>query len=401
MEPLSLSQNNPCGDMTFSDLGAVLDDRSKRFNVQFVVAAGNYIAKPYRGWPPQKGIGEADRICPPADSTRAITVGSLAHLGTTKTRVQPEEPSPFSRRGPGPAYIIKPELSVPGGNCDRNGLCTQTGVISIDGSGHIAEDAGTSFACAPVSALTANVLAELEADPKSATPLLARALMYHASFVKNPLPDRHRINYTGLGRPPELGAIVGCRQSSATVVFEVPLQSGLVFTKHKFPMPNCLVDSKAGLVAEVFMTLLYEPPLDPSGGVEYCRCNVEASLGTMGRDKEGKSIYIGTEIPPFPEGVSEGREKHLIEYGYKWSPLKLYYRRFKRGPSGKDWRLTLRMLEHSGDVHDEQHAVLIITIRDPAGKQPVYNELSRRMKTLAWDIHDLQVKSRSRLRQPN
>ena len=395
---LSLSQSEPCGNSTFSDFAAFLDSRSKEFGVQFVIAAGNYETTPLRGWPPCTEIGEADRICPPADSLRGITVGSVAHIGTNTTCVNSGEPSPFSRRGPGPAYTNKPEVAMVGGNCDSQGNRAQTGVISIDGGGHIAEDIGTSFACPLVASLMANIFSELEADPKGASVALAKALMIHSAFVANPLPDRRQINYMGMGRPPDLSTILNCRQSSATVIFEVPVRSRLKFMKTDFPMPRCL-QTEMGLKAEVFMTLLYEPPLDQSRGSEYCRCNVRASLGTVTKNKkDGKPQYTG-EVPPFPDGITEGMEQTLVEFGYKWSPLKFYYRKFDRGPADKEWRLSLDLLNRAGEMFLEQDAILVVTIRDPdrESKKGVYNELTRRMDMLRWDANDLHIKSRSRL----
>ncbi|WP_165228805.1 S8 family peptidase [Aquisphaera insulae] len=398
---LSLSGGTPCEDAAFSDLAAALDERSRKHSVLFVVAAGNYETAPLRGWPPELGIGEADRICPPADSTHAITVGSLAHIATNSTRVRPEEPSPFSRRGPGPAYLIKPEVSLYGGNCDSEAKSIQTGIISVDGSGSIAEDIGTSFACPLVSMLTANVLSELQTDPTSHASLLTKGLLIHSAFIGNQLPDSQRLKYAGLGRPSDLGSVMNSVQSAATIVFEVPVKSGLNFIKERFPMPVCLAGDRKLMSGEVFMTLLYHPPVDQEQGFEYCRCNVKASLGTLmdtPDEPEDFDRQVHREVHPFPEGPSEGLEESLVKQGYKWSPLKLYYRRFRRLPAEKVWRLRLDMLARSGESIAEQDVVLIITIRDPHGKAPVYNEMVRRMQTLNWNVRDLQIKSRVRQR---
>lgn len=76
---LSLGGNSSCDNRAFSDLAIKLDDLQDRYGVTFVLAAGNYSVTPLRGWPPED-LGEADRICSPADSLRGITVGSIAHL---------------------------------------------------------------------------------------------------------------------------------------------------------------------------------------------------------------------------------------------------------------------------------------------------------------------------------
>ena len=394
---LSLGQATPCTDNAFSEFGAALDERSSRHGVLFVVAAGNYNVSPFRTWPPQPGIDDDDRICPPADAIRAITVGSLAHLDTPNTRVRREEPSPFSRRGPGPAYLIKPELTFYGGNCDATGDYVQSGVVSIDGQGHRAENIGTSFANPLAATLAANVDAELRLKDQDSPRALTKALMIHSAFIQNALPDGDRINYSGLGCPPDISSIINCRQSAATIIMQIPVSTKPVFGKRPFPMPSCLVTPEAGLQGEVFMTLMYEPPLDRNFGVEYCRCNVSASLGTIGHDlKTGKEKY-SREVNPVPKQLNSAYEEELVQQGYKWSPLKLYYRKFTNGPVDKPWRLTLDMLNRSDHESDEQQdVVLIITLRGKSDGLLVYDELVREMDRLGWGAIDLQLRSRLR-----
>ena len=153
---LSLGTERNVDNKSFSDFGVALDRLQDEHGITFVVAAGNYREKPYRGWPPDD-LGEKDRICAPADSVRAIVVGSAAHRDHSSSRVKSGDPSPFSRRGPGPLYLPKPELSHIGGNCNPAGSCSQIGVLSLDGHGNLAEDFGTSFATPLISTLFANV----------------------------------------------------------------------------------------------------------------------------------------------------------------------------------------------------------------------------------------------------
>jgi serine protease AprX len=396
---LSLGLVGPgCEDHEFSLLAAALDERARKHDVLFVLAAGNYTTPPFRDWPPTDE-GHQDRICPPADALRGITVGSLAHIDTASTRVRKEHPSPFTRRGPGPGYLIKPELSHYGGNCDAAGNYVQTGVVSLDGNGHTAENIGTSFACPLVATVAANVIAELQVTPDATSPLLAKALTIHSAFLQRATRTTAReINYYGLGPPLDPNRIVHCAQSAATVILQIPVNTKPEFGKRPFPMPTCLVNPDSGLNAEVFMTLVYDPPLDRAFGIEYCRTNVTASLGTMERDdKTNKDVYH-RQIHPFPKALTEGYEEDLLKGGFKWSPLKLYYRRFQRGPVGGTWRLTLEVLNRSEFTLNEwQDIILLITIRDPGGKAEVYNELVREMNRLGWGAQDLQVITRQRL----
>lgn len=410
---------NPCENERFSRLGKFLDSRSQAHGIQFVNAAGNYAAGGLRSWPPGTIAGDGDRICPPADAVRSITVGSTTHKHEVNSVVTSDgAPSPFTRRGPGAGYHLKPEVSHIGGNCTGTFDCVQTGVISIDGRGNIAENVGTSFATPLVSGLVAGIWQEINVGTQVTAPTFAKAMLLHSAFMRNAPLDENLVRYIGLGCPPDLPEILNCRQSSATMIFDVPV--GLdkqLFEMRPFPIPKCMT-STGKLVGEVFMTLLYDPPLDRRFSVEYCRTNVTASLGIVQpiadspvSDEEGetdddeteildggKSKYV-RKVEPAPKGLTRGYERELVENGYKWSPLKLYYHRFRGGPVGYDWRLTLRLLHRAEyQVAAYQQAMLLVTMRSPMEGARVYDDLVGEMNRLSLHTQDLQLKSRQRAR---
>lgn len=142
----SLSSNNPGHPELFGQFAQDLDVLSDRYGVLFVVAAGNYVIPPLRSWPPTTDFGGDDRIGQPAEALRALTVGSVAHLPAL---VQPDEPSPFSRRGPGTAKTPKPDVTHRGGNCTDAGDFTGAGVRSFLPGGMLGESVGTSFSTPP------------------------------------------------------------------------------------------------------------------------------------------------------------------------------------------------------------------------------------------------------------
>ncbi len=398
---LSLGLDDCCHEFEFSDLAAALDERSKQHNVLFVLAAGNYGSwpeVPYRSWRPDGSIGEHDRICPPADSIRGITVGSLAHVHNNSSLVKTEEPSPFSRRGFGPAYSLKPELTHYGGNCDRLGNYHQSGVVSFNGNGQLAESIGTSFSTPLVSTIASNVWQELAVTPDAASPLLVKALLVHSAFISRLPLDAEEVKYFGLGCPKDANEIINCSQSSATIIIQTQVFQSADFGKRPFPMPSCLSANGKTLQAEIFMTLLHDTPVDKNYGMEYCRSNLKASLGTTMIDQKTGEEEYRREVNPIPKVTTEGFKAELIKNGYKWSPLKLYYRRLMRGPAEKQWRLSYDLV-HRKELLDQsqQDAVLLITIRDPLGKAKVYDELVQEMNRLGWGAQDLQIRSRQRL----
>jgi serine protease AprX len=406
---VSLSMTaTPCSDHSFSEFGAALDERSRRHGIIFVIASGNFKVKPYRTWPPQDGLGDTDRICPPADAVRAVTIGSVAHLDTVNTRVRKDEPSPFSRRGPGPAYLIKPELVYFGGNCDATGACLQTGVISLDARRQLVEDSGTRYAVPLGSTVIANVDHELTDNKGIVTPTLLKAIVVHSAFLRSAPLDDALLNYCGIGVPHDIDSMLGCDPSSCTLILNVIVRPRFIFGKRPFPMPTCLlgtagrkglglVRKKEGFRGEVFMTLCYDPPMAHDKGFEYCRSNVSASLGIVKKNKAGEPVYC-REVDPAPKSLNSAYEDELVKSGYKWSPLKLYHRRFSRGPNTSQWRLTMEMLTRADSPLLEQAATLVITVRDPLRMANVYEEMVKEIDNLKWLTQDLVVRSRSRIR---
>lgn len=387
---LSLSTKTPCIDSAFSDLGTKLDELQDRHDVTFVLAAGNFDMPPLRGWPPDD-VGEADRICPPADSLRGITVASLAHLHNRNSRVTSGNPSPFSRRGPGPVFVPKPELGHVGGNCDKTGNYAQTGVLSFDGRGNIAEDIGTSFATPLVSGLVGNLREVVTGASRN----LVKALLVQAALLRTGPVTAHDLRYRGFGQPPPLAGVLSCESWGVTLVFEPDLTQGFEFQKRNFPIPGCL-RTPQGVHGEFVMTLVYDPPLDSTFGAEYVRTNVEVSLGTYDLNNEGNREHR-RRIPQEPGDVSKLYEKHLVEHGFKWSPVKVYRRRMSR-VEGDEWRLHIEVHNRAGAAFtNPQGVALLVTMLDPEHKAPVYDETVRLMAARGWATHDLEVRERLRL----
>jgi serine protease AprX len=388
---LSLGTHRPVDNKVFSDLGVALDRLQDESGITFVLAAGNYGEKPYRGWPPDD-LGEKDRICAPADSVRAIVVGAAAHRDHSSARVKAGNPSPFSRRGPGPLYLPKPELSHIGGNCNSAGNCSQIGVLSIDGRGNLVEDCGTSFATPLVSTLHANVTNGVVGG---ASHLLTRALLVHSAVLKGQKIDSTLLPYQGFGIPPDLEMVFACEPWQCTLIFELNIAPNVAYEKATFPMPKSLISDEGTLKANVVMTLVHEPDLDAAFGSEYCRSNVEVSLGTHDLGEDGKH-HQQKKIPEDPKLKGTAYEKDLVEHGFKWSPVKVYRREMTK-VHGQTWRLDLSVEHRSGHATEEaQRVALIVTVSDPLKKAPVYDEMVVQMNKLGWAASDLQVRTRLR-----
>ena len=145
------------------------------------------------------------------------------------------------------------------------------------------------------------------------------------------------------------------------------------------------------------MTLVYDPPLEPTAGAEYCQVNVDVSLGTYDVGPAGKPAHEG-KIPLEPKDYSKLYERHLVEHGFKWSPTKVY-RKHLTATTGQNWRLQLRLLHRTSlTMLEPQNAALVVTLYDPKRQKPVYNDVVTAMNRAGWATQDLRVDERIRAR---
>lgn len=389
---LSLSKDEPCDPHAFSPIGIAFDRIQDEHDKIFVNASGNYTTLPLRGWPAED-LGENDRLSPPGDSCRALTVGATAHIDRPNSRVRAGEPAPYSRRGPAPSAIPKPEVSHLAGNCDRDGDYTQTGILSLDSRGCLAEDIGTSFSTPLVAGLVAHVDHALTGRPSRS---LIKALIIQSAALGLRKPLKFdELRYRGFGIPSDPTSILTCSPSSATLIFEPELKTGLNFVKNDFPIPPCL-RSGDRVSGRITVTVVYDPELNASCGAEYCRTNVEVSLGTYDPDPETGKPRHRRKIPPEPKDVADLYERAQIEHGFKWSPVKVY-RRLLRHVKGQTWRMVVSV-HHREPILAAQKAAVVVTIDDPTQRKPVYDEVVAIMSKLKWQTVDLAIRGQYRQR---
>ncbi len=393
---LSLNSEDCCViNERFSTFAIALDTVQDEFGVTIINSAGNFKDRPAKTWP-RPDLKQKDRILSPGDSLRAITVGSQAHLAHNGACAKVGEPSPFTRKGPGAAYVPKPEVNHIGGNTNAMLQYTQMGVLSIDGKRGLAETVGTSFA-APLVAATAAQVAHAMNQPPSRN--LLKALIVHSAVIHSPEITAADLPYTGFGKPPTPEDILRCRPWEATLIFELELPYlKRSFNKLDFPIPPCL--QKDGKVyGDVTLTLVYDPPADCNDGAAYSQVNIDCSLGTCSIDADEEE-YGGREIIPYPKDFKELFEKSQIEHGFKWSPVKVFRRHMKRVEASDTWRISLDMhiRKSSFNPPARQHAVLLATIADPDHALPVYNEVVTMMNQVKWQTQNLQLRAPTRVR---
>lgn len=382
---MSLGTNTVMSENTVSDLGIFIDDMQELYGVQIILASGNYVGNNLlnRTWPPtdiQLGFLD-DRITSPADSVNAISVGSIALNDSHDSVVKVNEPSPFSRKGPGPNFMVKPELVDYGGNLDtyRNLI----GVIGLDDVGNEIENIGTSFSAPRITRKFALIHDEIE----DKNLLLSKALLIHSARIESRdlTANNNYSNYYGFGTPSNyLIDFVYSSESEVTLVFNQSITQSTHLEMWDFPYPSSLTRNGKHF-GEIAITLVYSPKLDKNYGSEYCRTNIDISFGTY--DENGK--FSGKV--PIEKSWDERTESELVKNGYKWSPVKSYYKKFVGGTNQKSgWKLRVDLTPRLGLENVEQEFVLVVTIKDPDNND-IYSELINELELRGYSTNDLRT----------
>lgn len=333
---LSISIVREVSDDKFSDFAIALDALQDQYNVLICKSAGNcsnfMLNKP-------KG-----KIHEGADSVRSLVVGSVAHEKGEYDFSEVDNPSPFSRVGPGPEYIIKPEISHYGGNAGLNqfGKMITSGVKSFSQEGSIEGAVGTSYSTPRVTSLAAGIYQELNEE---FDPLLLKALIIHSASYSNNLmvPSTERTKQLGFGVPKTVNDIIYNKPHEATLILRDNLAKGEFIDIMDFPMPSSLV--KDGFfTGQVIATLVYDPILDHSQGIEYCQSNIDVKFGSYDQKSErdiskrnilnpigrqgAKNLFSSSVYSKKKMNANAGefalRERLLIQYGDKYYPVKKY-----------------------------------------------------------------------------
>lgn len=401
---LSVSINKDVSPDEFSDFAMALDEIQDEYGVLICKSAGNCTDFVH-------GNGKSP-LSAGADSVRALTVGSTCHKQGPNDLAAPGDASPFSRRGPGPEYIIKPEVSHYGGNAGLDaGVVCQTGVASFAPDGSSVSSVGTSFSTPRVAALASNLEFAIDGE---FDPLLTKALIIHsASFPGDDLiPNDEKVNEMGFGIPSDVGSILSDNPYESTLVLRGTLARREIIDILDFPMPRGLV-REGRYSGQIVLTLASSPVLDPTQGGEYCQSDIDVKFGSydelskrdttrptilnpIGRSGATNLLLPSKYSKRKMDGASEDfaqRERMLIQYGGKYYPVKKYAidldeltnANLAAVDQDKHWFLYLkgtyrdateRASKLTGEIL-EQEFCLMVTVRDPEREADVYNEVAQ------------------------
>ncbi|MBZ0261806.1 MAG: S8 family peptidase [Hyphomicrobiales bacterium] len=379
---LSVGTDSICSLDEFSEFAEELDNLQERYNVSFVISAGNYNTPPMLDYPRDASQLDSGRITTPADSVLGITVGSVSHVDYKMLGPKEHYPSGFSRHGAGPNHIIKPDFVHYGGSCSTDATHI-SGIRSINGSG-TAENLGTSFAAPLVSRTLAQLYHQITPTP---TPVLARALLTHHARdprTQQRVPDREE-NFFGFGLPAPVPYCLECTPYTSTLIFDDVLRPGYFLEWDDFPYPASL-HRNGRYFGEISMTVAFSPARGARWGSEYCETHIDAHFGVY-RDRvsrntgEVKNVFVGL-VPPEHKNPGLLYESYQVTTLRKWAPVRTYHGFMgDNGERGTRWRLMVRLLSRHGVENTEalkaQPFSLIVTISDPTKKAPVYDEMAR------------------------
>lgn len=381
-------------DDVFSEFAIALDDIQQTHKVLFCKSAGNTAVS-------------GNRISQGAESVLCLTVGSVCQEGVDEKDFPKGTLSPFSRIGPGPEYLHKPEIVHYGGN-------SVTGVNVVTAPGYSSKEKGTSFATPRVSSLAAHLAHRIGGNFDST---LIKALIVHYAQYPPMLTKTNKDvqNSYGFGIPSTLDRMLYNDEDEFTMVWqpEVTPTNGIDYQIIGFPYPSSLVDDDGNYYGIVTVTVVSNPYLMESEGNEYCQTDVEVSLEPI---DSIEYVSVGAPgVSPFyrnetranstknvltPSAYSKKqpsiflRERNLIISQNKYQPVKKYQvdlstltPAVKAKMKGKaDWVLRIKSFtrdaakdELTARLQDDGEVVtipvsIIITIKDPKGKKIAYDE---------------------------
>ncbi|MBQ3498273.1 MAG: S8 family peptidase [Clostridia bacterium] len=406
----------------FSDFGMALDSIQDENNVLIIKSAGNCTNF-------TKNLPKS-RIAKSADSVRSLVVGSIAETQGIYDYSEPNTPSPFTRVGPGPSNIIKPDLVFYGGNAGvYGGRIQKTGVPSFSIGGDVVYDAGTSFSTPWVTRMAAEIsyLMDEEFDP-----LLIKALLIHNA--KYPagcgLNMADKIGQMGFGKPSSVNDMLFNSSDEITLILRDTLDKGSFIEMFDFPYPDSLVDENGYFSGQIIVTLVTKSILDDKQAGEYCQSNIDIFFGTYQSEKdrditkpmiknpkgidEAKNLlldncYSTRAKGTYPQNGFE-RECTLVKYGKKFHPTKKYAVDLsdvtpsnKKRYLGKDrkWYLKIEGLFRDFIEQDainknyqlSQEYCMLLTIRDPQGKASVYDEVTQQLDIKNFVHHNINLRN--------
>jgi len=400
-------------------IARTIDRLSKEKDIVFVISTGNIHCRKVQDYwqngqtyPDYFADGEAT-ILDPAQAALALTVGSIApstlvsgnRIGSTMAIALENQPSPFTRCGPGIKGEIKPELVEFGGNyiieendSVRPNLGTNVMMASNQITPAIAHDCGTSFAAPRISHVMAKILSNLQnLDDHISAPLLKAFTVNSASYSgleedfqlfpqKTDKEQSNRYNLVGYGMP-DFDRATDCDPYTTILFFQGKIQPKHV-AYFNIPVPGCLAAAQQG-VKRLTVTVVYDPPVQRWGLEEYFGLTLkwhmfrgdikpEDIINAMSQEEEDSLDNSPVEVPNklnFSPGVNL-RSKGTVQHGvWEWH---------KHSEKYSEHFYTLAIATYrkwsSKTLKPVPYAV-VVRLEDTTGTAPIYTEIQNLLQT--------------------
>ena len=427
---LSLGTNKEADSAEFSDFGKALDEIQEEYDVLICKSAGNCTSF--------KNNTPRSRIAQSADTVRGLVVGSIAKSKNTLDLSEKNHSSPFSRIGPGPSFLIKPDIAHVGGNAglDENNALVLNPVFTFSKTGERKGVVGTSFSTPRISSILSGIDNLLSGD---FNPLLLKALTIHSSKYPEEMKMAidEKIKHVGFGIPCNIQDILYNQANEITLILQDNLEKGSFIEILDFPYPQSMIDDDGYFYGEISLTLVTSPILDSSNAAEYCQSNVDVMFGSYdvkkdrdtskatvinpigkegGRNLLSQNLYSKTAIKNFDSDYN--KERVLVAYGKKFQPVKKWSinldeftptnkDKFLKSP--KNWFLKIEglfreFIETKSEVQrvsPSQEFCLIITIKDTKNERHIYNEVTQLLDANNFVHQNVKLKQDVRVQLKN
>ena len=400
---LSINAQSPQGADSYGYMARRLDEIAQKYDAIFVISAGNLS-------PAESRVEWHPKVDQALASLAADTRGFLAEPGESLHNVSVSALNPpnlggqvpyalarYSRRGPGLRGATKPDFAHIGGSGTplANG---GHGLRSVNGTGMVVTDCGTSYAAPLVARRMADLNALIEGDVTRETLL---ALMVHFAHTPDVFAQKQvkplTRNLIGFGVPITAERMLQRDDSEITIVVNASIRRGEDnwFT---FTWPDALVLPGGKCAGEARLTIVAKPPIAHEHGDERVRANIQARL--MQNNGEGgwaSQMSPVNALPP--KGNLHPNERELLQESMKWQVVKSFETGRMRGRgSSSEWMLKVDYLERADEelpVDGVEYAA-VLTISDPKGVAPVFAQMRQHLNSIGVQTGDLRTSIRAR-----
>jgi hypothetical protein len=273
-----------------------IDQLSREYDVIFINITGNISPHDIRdlmAQQPHPGYltHTLAKIHDPGHAALAVTVGSIAQSGTVIAAPQNaialvDQPSPFTRSGPGFGEAIKPDFVERGGNlvydAQFNSVRSNLGTNIVMASGRLTPalqtNNGTSFAAPRVAHHLARIARDLRLAGISATAPLLRAFLAASAEVPpaaRMMADRENRMVVGYGVPNGFTA-TDCYGHAAILFWHgiIKVDRNAIFRLH---VPADLATAGRG-IKRITVAIASAPPVQQWGVEEYLGAEMKFRL---------------------------------------------------------------------------------------------------------------------------